>query len=217
MTADPEERTCPLCRCPHGEDFFQDKRTYYRCSVCSLVFVPSGHFLSLEEEKAVYDLHENDPEDPGYRQFLSRLYTPVCDRLVAPAQGLDFGSGPGPTLSVMFEEAGHAVKIYDPLYANDPSVFQNQYDFITASEVVEHMREPRAEFQRLWSCLKPGGWLGVMTKRVIDRKAFATWHYKEDLSHIRFYSEATFQWLARELGADVEFIGNDVVLFRKTV
>lgn len=115
----------------------------------------------------------------------------------------------------MFEEAGHAVQIYDPLYAADPTVFQQPYDFIAASEVIEHVRKPREEFQRLWGCLKSGGWLGLMTKRVIDREAFATWHYKNDPTHIRFFSVATFHWLATELGAELEVIGDDVVLLRK--
>lgn len=215
MPPEPSDRTCPLCGCLQGEDFFQDKRSYLRCPVCSLVFVPPEHFLSSEQEEAVYDQHENHPDDHGYRQFLSRLHAPLCERLAPRSRGLDFGSGPGPTLSVMFEEAGHTVQIYDPLYANESSVFQFEYDFITASEVIEHVREPREEFQRLWGCLKPGGWLGLMTKRVIDREAFATWHYKNDPTHIRFFSVATFHWLASELGAELEVIGDDVVLLRK--
>ncbi len=215
LSPDIDERTCPLCHCGRGKDFFQDDREYFRCPVCSLVYVPSHSIVTVAEEKAVYDLHENRPDDPGYRRFLSRLFVPLCEHLRPHSRGLDFGSGPGPTLSVMLEEAGHAVSIYDPLYAPDQSVLESQYDFITASEVVEHVRHPREELDRIWNCLQPRGWLGVMTKRVIDRKAFATWHYKGDPTHIRFFSVEAFQWLASHWKARLLIVDADVVLFKK--
>jgi len=68
---------------------------------------------------------------------------------------------------------------------------------------------------RLWSCLKPSGVLGIMTKRVIDQEAFSRWHYKDDLTHVCFYSTETFQWLAAQWHATVTFSGNDVVLLMK--
>ena len=47
----------------------------------------------------------------------------------------------------------------------------------------------------LWHCLAPGGWLGIMTKRVRDQEAFRSWHYIDDPTHIAYFSEATFRWL----------------------
>ena len=152
---------CPLCASTKTSLFHVDRhRAYFVCDACTLVFVPPTFFLSPAEEKAEYDLHENSPDDAGYRRFLSRTCEPVVARLSPASEGLDFGCGPGPTLSVMFEEAGHTVALYDPFYANDPSVFERQYDFITATEVVEHLHRPRAELDRLWSSLQPGGVLG---------------------------------------------------------
>ena len=42
----------------------------------------------------------------------------------------------------MFEEMGHTVALYDYFYANDPFVLHHLYDFITATEVVEHLHNP---------------------------------------------------------------------------
>ncbi|OUS03119.1 methyltransferase, partial [Gammaproteobacteria bacterium 54_18_T64] len=128
---------------------------------------------------------------------------------------LDFGSGPGPTLSLMLEEAGHRVELYDPNYAPDEGVFSRQYDFITSSEVVEHLRAPGLELERLWTLLKPGGVLAIMTKRVIDQNAFARWHYKNDPTHIVFFSEQTFQWLGKQWQVEPVFYSADVVFFNK--
>lgn len=173
-------------------------------------------FLSSKEEKSVYDLHDNSAEDPGYRRFLERLFGPLSHRLAPNSCGLDFGSGPGPTLSKMFEEAGHSMEIYDPFFAPETILLQRQYDFIVASEVVEHLHYPRRELDRLWSCLKPNGLLGIMTKRVIDREAFSRWHYKSDPTHVCFFSTETFQWLADHWRSILTFPGKDVVLFTKT-
>ena len=216
VSREPADRICPLCRTSEGRPFHQDSRDYFRCPVCSLVFVLSHQFLSSEEEKANYDHHENSADDPRYRRFLSRLFVPLSQRLAPHSRGLDFGSGPGPTLSVMFEEAGHSMQIYDPFYSPDIEPLQQQYDFITASEVVEHLRHPRTELDRLWACLKPNGVLGIMTKRVNDQDAFSRWHYKNDPTHICFYSLETFQWLATYWRAAMTVSGNDVVLLAKS-
>ncbi len=231
----PTSLACPLCIATSVRLFFQDTRDYYRCGKCQLVFVPPEQFLSAEQEKEVYDQHQNSPGNEGYRKFLSRLFEPLNDRLAPGSRGLDFGSGPGPTLSLMFEEAGHKVSIYDPFYAPDgpfyapngaPSavagtdVGENTrkagpYDFITASEVVEHLHRPEAELNRLWNCLRPGGLLGIMTKRVIDQDAFAHWHYKNDPTHVCFFSEETFEHLATRWQAKLTIVGDDVVLLAK--
>lgn len=183
--------------------------------MCDLVYVPPAYHLPARAEKAEYDLHQNSPQDTGYRRFLSRIFKPMRARLAPASHGLDFGCGPGPTLSVMFEEAGHDMTLYDPFYAPDAAALQQQYDFITASEVVEHLRRPQRELDRLWACLRGGGTLGIMTKLVLDRTAFSRWHYKNDLTHVCFWSRATFAWLAVRWRAKLHFAYKDVVLLHK--
>ncbi|WP_444984932.1 class I SAM-dependent methyltransferase [Halomonas mongoliensis] len=208
--------TCPLCASAETAFYHRDARRDYRhCRRCDLVFVPPVFRLSPAEERAVYDQHENSPDDLGYRRFLGRLFDPLRERLAPGARGLDFGAGPGPTLSVMFEEAGHPMAIYDPFYAPDAGVLEEEYDFITATEVAEHLFAPGEVLARLAGRLRPGGWLGLMTKRTTTREAFARWHYILDPTHVGFFSEASFQWLAESLGMSVEFPAADVVLLQK--
>jgi hypothetical protein len=162
---------CPLCRSDRVVEFFEDRlRCFLRCEICRLVFVPREFHLSPGEEKAQYDHHENSPDDLGYRKFLGRLFEPVNTRLLPGRKGLDFGSGPGPTLSVMFEEAGHCVSLYDPFYAPDAAPLNRQYDFVTASEVVEHFCEPAKDLQRLWSCVKPGTRSSIVRQLALQKR-----------------------------------------------
>ncbi len=206
---------CPLCGSTQNTPYHRDRRrAYLLCGHCTLVFVPPDFHLSAEAEKAEYDLHQNTLDDPGYRQFLSRLARPLLQRLPAGSTGLDFGCGPGPALAAMLEEAGHRVALYDPFYFPQRAVLEQRYRFITATEVVEHLYHPGEELERFWGMLEPGGMIGVMTKLVRDQQAFASWHYKNDPTHVCFFSEQTWRWWAREHGAGVEFVGADVILLQ---
>ncbi|MEH6591215.1 MAG: class I SAM-dependent methyltransferase [Halioglobus sp.] len=212
----PEISHCPLCGDTNTAFFHEDKRrTYLRCARCMLVFVPPCFYLDVAAERAEYDKHRNDVDDVGYRGFLARLAVPLLERLDNDACGLDFGCGPGPALAHMLREAGHRVSVYDPYYAPDKSALCGPYDFVTATEVVEHLHLPGPELTRLWASLKPGGWFGVMTKLVLDVSAFSTWHYKNDPTHVCFFSRQTWQWWARQQGAQLYFYGADVALLRK--
>lgn len=207
---------CPLCAAEQTVFYHRDRcRNYFQCRYCHLVFVAPTDFLSIEQEKAEYDLHQNQVDDPAYRCFLSRLYEPLSTRLAPGSQGLDFGCGPGPALATMFEEAGYTMSLYDIFYQPALRVFERRYDFISATEVVEHLHRPGRELARLWDCLHPGGWLGVMTKLVCNPQAFAHWHYKNDLTHVSFFSIDCWQWWARQQKAQLVFEGTDVILLRK--
>ena len=215
------ERHCILCGSTGVHHFYEDTSPhhasdYYRCANCTLIFAPPKDQPSRKEERARYNTHENNPEDEGYRNFLRQLYNPLSECLEPQSEGLDFGSGPGPTLSVMFEEAGHKMALYDPFYADDTSVFSRTYDFITATEVAEHLHQPAEEFERLWECLRPGGYLGLMTKMARDDvDFFAGWHYRQDFTHVTFYTIETFRWMARRWNASVWFPGERTVIFQK--
>ncbi|MFT5728098.1 MAG: hypothetical protein ACI8PB_002250 [Desulforhopalus sp.] len=206
---------CPLCS---GETVFfhQDfVRQYNRCAICKLVFVPEPFHVTPEREKQEYDLHENNCEDEGYLRFLSRFSDPFVKTLKDQKNGLDFGCGPGPALAGLIEQHGHSVALYDPLYRNDKTVLSKEYDFVTATEVVEHFRDPAKEFAQLFQMIVSGGYLGIMTKMVKDDAAFKTWHYIRDPTHVAFYSKETFTYIADQFGASVTFVTNDVIFFQK--
>ena len=210
------DAACPLCGHSGADPYHADHwRAYLACPRCGFVFVPAAYHLSPAAERAEYDRHDNAPDDPGYRRFLGRLAGPLAERVPPPARVLDFGCGPGPALAAMLREAGYTVALYDAFYAPDASVLEPGYDAVTATEVVEHLSRPGAELRRLVGLLRPGGWLGIMTKLVLDRERFATWHYIRDPTHIGFFSAATFRWWAAAEGLHLEFAGADVILLQR--
>jgi len=211
----PDRDACPLCFAATRLYFVGERCDYRVCARCALVHVPRRWHLPAHEERAYYDLHQNRVDDPRYRRFLSRLADPVLERLRLPAEGLDFGCGPGPALAAMLEERGVAIRLYYRYFHADPAAFERVYDLVTLSEVAEHLAAPAMELDRLWALLRPGGWCGIMTRRLPAPERFADWHYRRDPTHVAFYAAATFEFLAARWGAGLVLLGDDVALLHR--
>ena len=212
---DSAPSTCPLCRSDGIRDFARvHNRRYLDCDACGLIHMAAADRPDSASEYRRYRTHHNNPEDEGYRQFLERLVRPLVDRLPPGGEGMDYGSGPGPTLSVMIEERGFPMSIYDPFFSPDRQVLERSYDFITCTEVAEHFFDPRKEFEKLNRLLRPGGWLAVMTGLLRDQ-VFEDWWYVRDETHVAFYRDRTMRWIAEWLNGSVVFSDGDVVIFRK--
>ena len=207
---------CCLCGHAHTTPFATvEGRHYLRCPQCRLTFLDPAQLPDRDTEKQQYDLHENDPDDPGYRRFLDQLAAPLKARLNAGARGLDFGCGPGPALARMLEEDGFPMRLWDPIYAADPEALSGHYDFVTCTEVLEHLHQPAREWARFQSLVTAGGWLAVMTRFLTNDDHFPRWHYRRDPTHVCFWQPHTFQWLARRDGWEVVYLDNPVVLLRR--
>ncbi|MDT8369107.1 MAG: class I SAM-dependent methyltransferase [Longimicrobiales bacterium] len=186
---------CPLCGACDPEPRPAGDRAWWDCPGCGLVFADRAELPDPAEERARYETHENDPADDGYRTFLGRLADPLAARLEPGAEGLDYGSGPGPTLSVMLEERGFPTSIWDPFFAPDPRPLARQWDFVTSSETVEHFHDPAREWARLFSLVRQGGVLGVMTEP-FEEQRLDSWWYARDPTHVALYRPRTLEWIA---------------------
>ena len=210
---------CPLCSSSETREFFRKKDKthgevfYLKCSRCLLIFISERFLPSSDLEKRIYDQHQNTPENSGYVQFLKRLADPLCKKLQPSSVGLDFGSGPGPTLSLILEKQGYHVKNFDPIYAPDSKLLKHQFDFITSTEVVEHLHTPRKTFDVLESLLKPKSFLGIMTQFVERENDFKGWWYHRDPTHVCFFRRETFEWISDWKKWGLEFPSNNVVIF----
>jgi SAM-dependent methyltransferase len=212
---------CRLCGAQDTELFWRgDKRSHHRdflrCGECDLIFVPDEFLLSPAQERARYELHENDPADEGYRAFLGMLVDEIVPLLTPGARGLDYGSGPTSALVQMLRERGFDMRGYDLYFSPDRDALVGSYDFITCTETVEHFREPLVEFDRMAGALAPGGTLGIMTdmpEGEWDAEQFARWQYTSEETHISFFSPATMSWLARRYGWRLRIPRPRVALF----
>ncbi len=212
--------SCRLCgstdtRLLFTGDARSHDRDFHHCAECDLVFVPDRFLLNPAEERERYLLHDNDPEDEGYREFLSRLLDEVEPLLKPGAEGLDYGCGKPPVLAMMLREQGFEAEGWDLFFSPDSTPLERTYDFVTCSETAEHFRRPLVEFERFDRLLRPGGVLGVMTKMLGDWDRFEDWHYHYDATHICFYSPRVMRWIAQRFGWAVSFPRETVTIFRK--
>lgn len=186
---------CPLCTDGNAKQPVtgQDDRRYFLCQRCRLIFAHAEHLLAPPEERARYETHENSIYNRGYVRYLGRLLDPLLPHLDHGMRGLDFGCGPGPTLSEMIRQHGMTCEAYDPFFFPRPP--SPPYDFIVSTECFEHFHRPRETIESIVALLAPGGVLGVMTKWWINEDAFAQWQYTQDDTHVAFFHGDTFRYL----------------------
>lgn len=166
------------------------------------------------EERAHYLTHENTPESAGYVRFLRRALDPALPYLEPGMQGVDWGSGPGPTLSGLVRSAGYACHDYDPVFG--PHTLSPPYDFIFATECIEHMHLPGRDLAHLVSCLSPGGLFIAMTECWESPLRFPAWRYARDPTHTSFFHRRTFTWLATHFSLkEVWSDGSRVFILRR--
>lgn len=207
---------CPLCGSDRIEPFAEVQgRGYRECLVCRLIHMEAAHRPDPAVERAHYETHRNDPGDTRYRAFLGRLADPLVARLPPGARGLDYGSGPGPTLAIMLRERGFPTELYDPFFAPHPEALRHTYDFVACTETAEHFFDPRSEFERLDRLLRPGGILAIMTETAADERPFREWRYARDPTHVVFYRPGTLAWIAGRFGWTLETPLPTVALFGK--
>lgn len=210
------ESVCRVCLRNSLAPFLnKDGLDYLRCAQCQATLLSVQQLPSHQTQLQKYLQHENDPSDGRYREFLNRLATPLLAVLPPKQVGLDFGCGPGPALADMLASAGHTMHVYDPFFFPDATVLDQHFDFVTCTEVAEHFHQPHAEFARLVGLLKPSGLLALMTNFQTDDNRFADWHYRRDPTHVTFYKQETFDFIAAEFGLACEIPCKNVVFLRK--
>lgn len=190
-------------------------RTYYHCQNCDLIFCPSEEHLSSAEEKQRYEIHENNPNDLGYREFILKFAGPVLTKIQNRKieSALDYGAGKGSPLANLFAEKKIKVYEFDPYFKNHLHLLEKKYDLVMATEVVEHFRRPNEDFQKMLSLVKDRGMLALMTQFHQGVDHFQNWWYARDLTHVCFYSKKTFHFFAEIQGLKISYLQTPVALF----
>jgi SAM-dependent methyltransferase len=206
---------CPLCNnC--GKEYARFRNLiYYRCSVCSAVFLDMNKRLNLELEEKRYKEHHNDIKDQRYINFVFPITDSIMNDFSNESKGLDFGAGTGPVITKVLRENGYSVNLYDPIFNKNKEVLNLKYDFIACCEVIEHFYNPRKEFSLLNKLLKPNGKLYCMTAIYDETVDFKNWYYKNDPTHVFFYQESTIDWIKNNLGFKKSKIENKLIVFSK--
>lgn len=191
---------CRICT-QTTQPFYQyQQKDYFFCFNCQSVQLDDSCFLTTEQEKAHYQNHENVSSNSGYRAFVKPVTNAVMQYFNNKHIGLDFGSGQDAAVVAILKEKGYQIHAFDPFFFPDIEWEEQKFDFITATEVIEHLHHPLQTFIKLRDVLKPNGKLFLMTELLQTEITFGEWYYKNDPTHVIFYSAKTLQWLADYLG-----------------
>ena len=200
---------CHICR-KAVESFVHEKTgiQYYYCNSCEYIVKDPSCYQSIEAQKARYDLHENDENDPGYQAYFQRFLDFVLPLAGQPETALDFGCGRSSLLAKLLCREGMKCDYYDPLYHPDNLNNSKKYELIVSTEVFEHLHNPKEVFEDLLNRLEPGGYLAIQTQFHPNEAAlFKKWYYHQDPTHIVFFRAKTFRVLAKMYGC--EFVGDN--------
>jgi len=186
------------------KDIAFDHRYAYCCK-CEYIRIYSEDRVTQEEEKALYDYHENSIEQEGYVNFFKKFIDQGVMPFIKGGKGLDFGSGPEPVLAqVMARDYQQQIDCYDLYYQPEKLYEGKLYDYIISTEVMEHLYHPMEVMEEMHKHLKVGGILALMTLfHGCDREKFLTWWYRRDETHISFFTPKTFQVMGEKLGFKV--------------
>jgi len=204
---------CPLC-----SSFLSQKidKEYFDCGNCRALIKDPAFYIDAEQEKAFYELHNNDVHDEGYQNFTSPITNYVLTQYQPQDRGLDFGSGTGPVISKVLKDNGfNNVFQYDPFFCPNDEALNQTYDFIFSCEVVEHFHFPFDEYERLLNMLKSAGRLLIMTHPYDGKVPFENWYYRKDPTHVFIHRKETFEFIASNFEMQMEFQGERLVVLRK--
>ncbi len=203
---------CPLCD-RDGTHFFKDRRTYFQCTHCSGVYVAPSQWPGRRMEKARYETHNNDVNDPGYQEFVRPITKHVLRHFKPKHQGLDYGAGPGPVITKLLGQRGYKLDIYDPFYAPESLTLKKKRDYIVCCEVIEHFHHPSEEFELLRNLLNPNGQLVCMTDLYHEALNFDKWYYKNDETHVFFYHERSLEYIKEAFGFTDLHVDGRLIVF----
>lgn len=210
----PNSLICPLCSNNTNHVYYNgNEGLFYRCKDCDLIHKSSDQLPSTTVEKERYLTHNNDVTDIRYQNFVSPIVEAVKRDFLPKTRGLDFGAGTGPVITKMLSEKGYALTLYDTFFHSNNKPLQQSYDFIVCCEVMEHFHHPHEDFLLLKKLLKPKGKLYCMTEIYSEAIDFKTWYYKNDETHVVFYSKKTINWIQQTFNFSEAKIDGRLITF----
>jgi len=210
---------CRLCN-SEIKDHRTDKqgKKYLLCNKCELIQLDNKYYMSAESEKKRYKLHENSSDNKGYLSYLNHIIENSITPFLKPGNSLfDFGCGPEKTWANLLKGRGYNVSTYDPYFDNNKDWLNNNFDAITSIEVFEHLMYPKKELNNISSCQETGSFLIIRTMLHNNYwEDFINWWYKDDPTHVSFYSTASVDYICRTWNYKlIQIINNCEIVLQK--
>lgn len=207
-------KLCRLCSKP-STIVFHDTRIFFACNRCGLIFT-DRNLSDSDSIKHYIAQHDNGFNWIHEADYILKLIPTINDNYAI----LDYGSGCG-LLAKELRERGFNVSCYEPMYDGlfDLSKYNYNYDVIILNEVIEHVDNILLVLNNIYYSLKSKGYIIIKTLRTDSiiispfdfETIFKSWWYKDDLTHISFFSYLTFEYICNNMFDNLKIIHNDAL------
>ncbi|MEE8484211.1 MAG: class I SAM-dependent methyltransferase [Nitrospinota bacterium] len=207
-------KNCRICKTP-SPVFYNDSRTFFKCPACTLIFTEE-----MADEKAANEHYKNqwnNADEDFWKQQVDVLIS-VINKHKTPQRILDFGSGSG-EITKEFQRRGIDTTPLDPIihgYLKDQD-YAEKFDVVVGVEVIEHLPEIYGELEEIKKVLTDDGIIVFttgLTNVFIDApdavEVFAKWWYKDDPTHVSFFSNRSVFTMAGIAGLKAEVYGEQL-------
>jgi hypothetical protein len=204
-------RPCRLCQNP-SQIIFEDVRPFYACNVCGLIF--SDCLLSAEEVEKHYKNQYSSgfdwkKEAQHFVEWFDHFGFAVPVRTLSI---FDYGSGGG-FLTKALREMSFKVDCYEPILHGEfnRENYAEAYEIVILNEVVEHLEDINKTLDTVYSILADNGVVFIktnLTDKLINNplnfyELFKGWWYKDDPTHISFFSSLTIEYICKDRGRNL--------------
>jgi 2-polyprenyl-3-methyl-5-hydroxy-6-metoxy-1,4-benzoquinol methylase len=198
---------CLICKNNDVEKITINNKLYYYCKKCNFIYLQKSFIVNNVIEKNRYLMHNNN-NNTGYEEMFNKFINKnIINNIPKGKKILDYGCGFNPLLSKILIKKGYNVDFYDKYFFKKKIYLANKYDLITVTEVIEHLYNPLKYFELFNKLLNNESIIAGMTLFHPDNKElFLKWWYKNDITHISFYTEKTIEYIADILNFSLLYI-----------
>lgn len=215
---------CLICNSDKiRETYVIEETTIYKCTECGTGWWDFSSFdLSTFYEEHYFD---NDAVSDGYSNYASLHESQLINArkrlkrmnhyVSNPKKILDIGCGLGYFLEATkkygYDSAGFEMShwaannvrehLHIPVYENDMSSIPENYDIITAWDVIEHVPDSHAFFNACTKLLNPEGIIVITTgdfSSLTAKLSGKRWHLFNLPEHLYFFTKNSIEILAEQ-------------------
>ncbi|MFQ5432369.1 MAG: class I SAM-dependent methyltransferase [Nitrospinota bacterium] len=201
--------------------FYRDSRRFYKCPSCGLIFTNETAGNAASEKHYMSQWKSTDAD--FWKQQVDGLLSVIHKYKMPVGRLLDFGSGAG-EITKEFQARGIEATPLDPMingYLKDQN-YPQKFEVVVGVEVIEHLPDMWDELKEIKRNLSADGimlFTTILTDGFIDsaneREQFRGWWYKDDPTHVSFFSRKSVFRLAEHMGYTADIYGTQLFVLKR--